>query len=132
ELNFKPMTLYPQLIFPENWKSANTDLVLMEDESFGIRVPAGKAGLTLEISMRRVPAPEGDLFIFVNDEKVHKVRLMESVDTVIPVPVPSGAEKTGEQLLKIKSNFQSIQRNREKKKTNRYKLSQIRLTESRQ
>lgn len=132
ELKFKPMTLYPQLVFPENWKSSNTALPLMENESFGIRVPAGRNGLTLEILIRRVPAPEGDLFIFVNDEKVHKVRLQESVDAVIPVPVPDGAGKTGGQILKIKFYFRSILRNREKMKTNRYKLLNFRLTESRQ
>ncbi len=132
ELQFNPMTLYPQLVFPENWKSSNTALPLMEDESFGIRVPAGRTGLTLEILIRRVPAQEGDLFIFVNDEKVHKVRLMESADAVIPVPVPAGVGKSGGQVLKIKFRFQSILLNRGKMKTNRYKLIKFRLTESRQ
>ena len=74
----------------------------------------------------------GNFEIFVNDEKVHKVRLTENFDTVIPVPVPDGAEKTGGQLLKIKFNFQSIQRNREKMKTDKYKILKIRLTESSQ
>ena len=132
ELLLKPMTLYPQLVFPENWKSANTALTLMENESFGIRVPAGRTGLTLEILIRRVPAPEGDLSIFVNDEKVHKVRLTENVDAVIPIPIPADAGKTGGQVLKIRFNFQSILRNREEMKTNRYKLIKFRLPESRQ
>ena len=104
----------------------------MENESFGIRVPAGRTGLTLEILIRRVPAQEGDLSIFVNDEKVHKVRLTENVDAVIPIPIPADAGKTGGQVLKIRFNFQSILRNREEMKTNRYKLIKFRLPESRQ
>ena len=132
ELLLKPMTLYPQLVFPENWKSANTALTLMENESFGIRAPAGRTGLTLEILIRRVPAQEGDLSIFVNDEKVDKVRLTENVDAVIPVPVPNGTGKTGGQVLKIRFQFQSILRNREEMKTNSYKLKKFRLAESRQ
>ena len=102
----------------------------MEDESFGIRVPAGRTGLTLEILIRRVPAPEGDLFIFVNDEKVHKVRLTENVDAVIPIPVPDGAGKTRGQVLTIRFHFRSILRNREKMKTDSYEIIKFRLTKS--
>ena len=132
ELLYEPMTLFPQLIFPENWKSSNTALQLMEDESFGVRVPAGRTGLTLEILIRRALAQEGDLYISVNDEKVHKVRLADDTDTVIPVPVPVSAGKTGGQVLKIKIKFKSILRNREKMKTSSYELIKFRLTESRQ
>ncbi|MBQ6597504.1 MAG: hypothetical protein IJH79_08120, partial [Lentisphaeria bacterium] len=133
ELLYEPMTLYPQLVFPENWKPANAALQLMDDESFGIRVPAGRTGLTLEISVRLGFPQEGDLFISVNDEKVHKVRLTVNGDGIIPVriPVPVGAGKTGGQVLKIKFNFRSILRNREEMKTNGYKLKKFRLTESR-
>ena len=130
ELLYEPMTLFPQLVFPENWKSSNTALHLTEDESFGVRVPAGRTGLTLEIQIRRVPAQEGDLFISVNDEKVHKVRLTDDTDTVIPVPVPAGSGKTGGQVLKIKIKFQSILRNREKMKTDSYEIIKFRLTKS--
>ena len=45
---------------------------------------------------------------------------------------PVGTGKTGRQDLKIKFNFRSILRNREKIKTNSCKLVKFRLTESRQ
>ena len=122
-LEFQPMLLYPQLVLPPDFQAAERFLSLEFGRTFGVRIPAAKQPLALEITLRLRYPCEGRISAFINGIFVRKFLTGTNSDTVLTVPLSDNKE----QLPAIHFTFQPLLRNRAERTVDSVNISKIRL-----